>query len=162
MSFLRRSSDKVLNLMGYDTVPEDSETPVQEATKQRLGKTNKIQTMYEAGFVKDMHSMLKHDRARVRRYEDEKVFGQKRNGPTTPLESEDEGMIIADDMRHTTTNINRSGGLLQTLGAMGIGAGILYGVNAYMNKDKEPEPPPATEDAKEYEVSVESRVIPPE
>jgi len=156
-------SRKTLSLMGYDLSPEDSETPVQEAKKQRIDKSNKIQTAYEASFVDDMNKMLRRDRARTQRYEDQKLFGHKIEGATSNSAEED-GMIIADDMRSTHTTINRGGGLIQTLGAMAVGAGTLWAAGQYLDKEQPSKEPPVQDEPvinKDLDYKVDSRVIRP-
>ena len=159
-------AEKALEIMGLDSVPEDSETPKEEALKQRLDKSNKLQTGLEAAYVQDMNSLLSHDRRRVRRYEDRTVFGADRKGPTTNDQQalEDEKMQIADDIRTTNTTINRGGGLLNTVGAIAMGAGGLYAANEYFNQDEPPPPAVQVEEVpteREFEFRVDSRVIPP-
>jgi len=162
--FLSRTTDKVLGLMGYDTTP-DSETPIQEARKQRLGKSAKVQTAYEGIFAGDIQALMAHDRRRVQRLEDKTVFGQNKEGPTTTAkqQEEDDQVLIADDISHTSTTINRGNGLLPTLGAMAVGAGLLWAANEYLNKDKpaEPQDPPPGQ-VTEIDYEIDSRIIAPE
>jgi len=160
MKLKKRNMRNLLPKFVRRQLRKDSETPVGEAAKQRLDKSSKLHTGYEAAFTDDMYKLLDHERKTNQRYQDEKVFGVKKEGPTSDIEDSD-GMIIADDI--TRTEIKNGGGLLQTVGAMAVGGGILWGVlQAMQPAPAAPEPAAPQIELREFDYKVETKVIPPQ
>lgn len=137
--------------------------PIEEAKQQRLGKSAKIQTAYEAVMVNDLKNIAKRDREVVAQYQNQKLFGGKKSPPNTQkgLAGNDD-MIIADDIRITT--IKPSGLASEILKAAVLAALAYYGLGPILfpktPEKKEPEQKVKTEHI-ESDYTIRSKLIPP-
>lgn len=140
---------------------EGSDTaPVDEAKQQRLSKSNKLQTAYEATMTQHMNKIANDEIAAVRQYKDQTVFGGKVKQPNWG--KTDDEMIIADDIR--ITNVRPS--VLPALMGAVAGAGLLWLAIPHLLPDEEPDVPepssPVVERMKDvFDYEVDTWVTPP-
>lgn len=128
--------------------------PVQEARQQRLNKTNKIQTGLEAVLLNSISDIDRQDREAARIYRNKTLFG---GGNETIPSTEDDGLIIADDIRITNVKPSPLLPLLLTAGLAGAGVWL---ASEYLSKESsEKSVETRTE---QYDYRVQTRVILPD
>lgn len=142
----------------------DEETPIEEATKQRVEKSAKMQTALEGVFVNSFHKLDQDERDVVNEYRNRQMGAtakrpHKRETASGPGKYDD--LIVADDI--TTTTIDRRG--LGVLGTLALAAAVAgpTGVAVWaMTRDKDnPTDNPVKTIVEQTDYSVDSRVIVP-